>query len=227
MPYEKMKPTGKYYSSITGKQLTKRQYTRRKRTVNALGYAVKGATVAFKVARMVNSERKFFDVDNTSGTNFNNTGALEQLANPTQGVGRSQRTGDSVKAWGITLRGILTANASETNTHCRIMIIKGNKENGTTPTLSSILQTVDVLSPKDHDNRFDTKVLYDKTFSFSNTTKLTKDLNIYLKLGHHINWSNASTTEEDGGIYIAMLSNVSSANVPSLQYYSRMTYVDN
>lgn len=223
MPYQK---GNKYYGSVTGRQLTKRQFTRRKRTVKAIDYAVKGAKVAYKLARLANVEKKHLDTDQTAGFQVGTTAVEHDLTNVSQGDGRSQRHGDSVKPMGITIRGAVTMNSASATTVVRMVIVRGKHTNGTNPSYSSTFDGNSVFAPKSWDNRFHTKVLYDRRFNFSNTGSQQQFFTKYIKLYGHINWNEGTTNEEDGGIYIFFLCD-KATNTANVKYHARLTFTDN
>lgn len=213
------------------KRYKKKQFRKRKgmayynkKAQPYLATAGKALRIALATKALLNVEHKFQDKSVTS--NPDNSGSTAKLFDPAQGTSVSNRGGDSVKLANLTFRAIMNKSGSATNTNLRVIVFRGNRENGTTPSVSALLQTTSVISPKNHDNRFDTKILFDRVFQMNDGATTMRQLNLNIKLGTHVNFSSGTTSIEDGGIYILLLSD-QSTNTPQIKYYSRITYVDN
>lgn len=225
MPYTK---NGKYYGSVTGKQITKRQYQRRTRTIKAGKYLYNAARISYKLARLANVEKKYIDATSTS-TAVSTTGTIVSLSDIPQGDTVNHRHGDSVKPQGLTIRLKAVANSSAVSTQLRVVIFRMKHENGTTPTIANLFDgtsSLYYLAPKAWDNRFHSKILYDRVLNLSDDRSQGAFRKIYLKLTGHINWQAGTTTGEDGELYMALVSN-ETTNTPNVAYYSRLTFTDN
>lgn len=222
MPYSK---NGKYYGSVTGRQLTKRQYQRRTRTVKATKYIAKGAHLAYKLARLSNVEMKHHDVDLTVGYTATATGSITDMNNIAQGQSKIQRIGDSIKPQSLTIRGVIEHNGLNTESQVRLILFKVKHPNGVLPTVAQLLEVSKVHSPKNYENRFHSKTIWDRTFSVDSSNRL-KQFQKTFKLYGHINYTAGALTEESGA-YILLTISDESTNFPVARWYSRMTYTDN
>lgn len=183
--------------------------------------------LAKKVARMVNVEYKR-DI-----TTFNAavgwTGTITNLCNPTQGDGVTNRDGDSLKLIRCSGRIYCTMNASATNTVVRVIMFRGKNENGTTYAPNDILYTTTgqmVFNPKEYTNRFQTKVLMDRTYSLSSTGKSNFYINVNQKLFGHINFETGGTGIENGGLYLLLVGS-EQLNTPTVAYTLTTSFTDN
>lgn len=199
----------------------------------ALGYAgtaVKALALAKKVADMVNVEYKFQPV--TIGTTVNSTGLiLQNIFSTTQGVGESEHTGDSIKVQRFSGRMSFVQHASAKSTIVRMVIFKGKQERGAaTPyTINDILfdgNTTSVLSPKNFDERFNTKVIYDRTMTLSSSGTTVKVLDINLPINWHVEYESGLSSINNGGLYFALISN-EATNTPTVTGSLKFTYTDN
>lgn len=187
--------------------------------------ANKALALARKVANMVNVEYKYFDL--TSLANTMNTGSTYGTINLIpQGVGESQRVGDSLKIQNLTMR----FNIQRTTADCfaRVMLI-WDKQNSTTSGSDVItgLSTLNATNgPKNYDKRFQTQVLYDKVFNI-NANHPQQYEDIVLQIDQHTQYVAASTTVNTGALKLLYLSNIAAgATCPNMNYYARMTYTD-
>lgn len=200
---------------------------------SVLEKANKALQLASKVYRFVNTEIKFHDVT-TSATAIPNTGTINGLSAVPQGDGQSSRDGDSMKPLHLTVRGYLVSNQANAYPQIvRVIVFRGKQENGVGFSATDILETASVLSPKNYTDRFRTKILYDQTFHLNQPGltaaaygEISRPFNINMKIIGHTNFTATSTSIEDGGLYILYLSN-NVTNLPTMDYYSRLTYVDN
>lgn len=196
---------------------------------SVLEKANKALNLASKVYRFVNTEIKFHDVT-TTATAIPNTGTINGLSAVAQGDGQSTRDGDSLKPLHLTIRGSVTNNTTNNRTTlARIIVFRGKQENGVGFSATDILETSTVYSPKNYTDRFRTKILMDKVIPVppnNNNSYSPKLWNFSTKIIGHVNYSAASTSIEDGGIYILYLSD-QATNPPTMDYYARLTYVDN
>lgn len=222
----------------------KRRYKRKAKGANdktvtvwsdhsVLEKANKALNLASKVYRFVNTEIKFADTVATPLTIPNGGGgaSITSMHTIPQGDGQSTRDGDSLKPLHFTFRGRLIGNSNVSNTiPVRIIFFRGKQENGVVPTGADILATQDLVSPKDYDERFRSKILYDKvhqlTANYSGQI-VSKMIYFQVKMDGHITYSAASTNVENGGLYMLALSNQGVGNEPTMNYRARLTYVDN
>lgn len=217
------------YKKTYGKRKTnyKKRY-RRKNTQNGwVGMAKKALKTASYVAKLVNSE---FKEDNTStvGGTCNWNGVITTLCNPGQGVSANQREGDSIKMKNLTLRG----DVYRTNVDCVVRIIIYLDKENTIATGADLLQITGsglvLHSPKNEDNKYQSKILHDKTYTLTNAQKVITTYEWVYKIEQHVHFQSGSTTIKDGALKIAYFSNiVPGVNEPGFNFYSTVSYVDN
>lgn len=208
---------------------------------NIASVAMSGYRLAKKVARLVNVEYKKFEVG-SDGTSIDYNGTVVDLCDPAQGSTAITRQGDSIKPLHLTIRGhVNSKSAGNPIQTIRVIVFRYKEENSGTLTASEVLDSTlvgtvrSVYSPKSWDNRFHSKILWDKTFSIGNGGAPTtvdysvpgiKHFTISKKLFGHINWAATTTTQEGGGLYMLVISD-SASNGPYITYHSRVTYTDN
>jgi len=199
----------------------------RRKGNNWIGLAKKAFKTAKWVAGLVNAESKYDDTT-SSNTNVDYNGTVVTLCNPAQGTSVNQREGDSIKMQNLTLRGSCYLQGGLTGSVFR-MIIYLDKENIITAA-SDLLQvtgsSASVYSPKFQDTKFQSKVLYDKVFMLDTVNMTQYKFDINLKIDKHVNFTAGSTAIRDGALKMCFISNVT-GTVPGVQYYSRVTYLDN
>lgn len=185
--------------------------------------------LASTVARMVNTEKKYVDASGTIAPTY--TGSVTSFT-VSAGTSESQRIGSSIKPLHFTLRGTIYASSvGNEQQYFRLILFRGKQENGVAYTASDILEnTGGVYSPfsaKKYDNRFHTKIIWDKLIAVNKSTaSTTKMVKFSKKLFGHMTFDGATTNVEDGGLYLLCISDVAS-NPAALNYYSRLTYTDN
>lgn len=187
-------------------------------------------SLATKLARFVNTENKFWN-SNAATTNVTDAGATYSLFLPPQGDTDSSRSGDSVKLLRISGRMFFNSVAAANGSVVRVIIFRGKQENQVFPGIGDVIDmtigTNDFLAPKPYDDRFRTKILYDKFINLpvQGPTSTVRDINI--KLYGHVQFGAATTNIEDGGLYLGLISNINAANYPTITWNLRTTYVDN
>jgi len=190
--------------------------------------AYKAYSLATKLARFVNTENKYY-ISNFAAEVITNTGTIYNLCAPPQGITDTSRTGDSIKLMSVSGRLYFQSSAA-TGSLVRMIIFRGKQENGTTPTVGSVIDTslaADYLAPKPWDDRFRTKILYDQLLNMSTTGSRDLVRNIDIKLYGHLQFQEASATGvEDGGLYLMLIGNLAATN-PTANWHLRTTYVDN
>lgn len=189
--------------------------------------AQKALNIALATKRLLNVEHKAWLLANS--TTVNTTGSVTNVFGLSQGSAWNNRTGDSVKINSITAKFRLTSHASSTNTTVRIILLRGKFERATSPTIATTLETSSVIAPKNHDQRFATKFLYDKTFNLPYGTHLmvqTPKIRLNKIKDPHVEFTTGGSTVENGGIYMLLLS-TEATNTPTVQYEIDTRYIDN
>lgn len=224
----------------------KKRYSRKRKTYKkksggmSIGdMAVAGFNMAKKIVRLINVEKKHYTTNSITQADYN--GTYIDLCDPVQGLDQDERQGDSIKPLHMTIRGhIAPSSSGGTYQYCRIVIFRYKDENGVALTPNMILDPNFVgtssahLCGKNWDKKFHSKILFDKVFTVgypaasSGNLPATRTFKFQKKLFGHINWSDSSSTEEGGGLYMLVISNQASAtNAPAVQWVSRATYTDN
>lgn len=210
----------------------RRQRRPRKRTQRSgfWGSAGSLAKTALKTAKwvagLVNAEYKAFDI-NAAPLAANWNGQLYgPLCAPPQGLTYADRAGDSIKMKDLTIRFKLTQNAAIQETVRVIIFI--DKQN-TILTGANYLQATGtsnvVLSPKNYNNVYSSKTIYDQCFTITNT-RPTVTVSKVFKINLHTHFQAGTTTATNNAIKMIVYSQQISGGT-TMQYYSHMTYVDN
>lgn len=220
----------------------KRRYTKRRRFTrkprsgvwgkygimgkSSLGLAKTALKTAKWVAAMVNTEYKFFNVDIGATAQTNNPATAVNLCTPAQGTAVQQRTGDSIKVKNAVLRGQWTQNGTLQETVRMILFI--DKQNAIT-TGANMLTAAGganaVFSPKNEDNKFDSKILLDKTFVVTTDNPIHK-FDYTVKVDEHMHFNVASTTVDKNALKLLLFAQAGAAGT-NFQLFSRVSYVDN
>lgn len=182
------------------------------------------------VRRFINVEVKHHDV--VSSTTVPNTGTIIGLSAIAQGDGATNRDGDSIKLLNSTLRFEINTDATEQkNTQMRFILFRGKQEDQSGFSVTEILESASFISPKSYENRFKTKILMDKTYTCALSSNSTTDFSSkYIdhvqKLIGHVQFATGTTSIENGGLYLLMISNQTTL-VPTVFYNIRTTFTDN
>lgn len=212
----------------------KRRARRTGAQAGALAY--NAYSLAKKVARMVNSEIKFHDVQATN-TAYDSTGTIVNLSTIAQGDGDNARDGSSIKLAHLTMRMSWSSNTTDTTPQrVRMILFRGKNEKSTPPTISTLLEDTtqydNIVSPKNWDHKFNTRVLYDRVIVLTpnaSASNQSKELVISKKLYGHVKFATndtAGTDIENGGLYMLIVSD-ETTNAPTCTFYSRLTFYDN
>lgn len=190
------------------------------------GMAYKALRLARKVANAVNIEYKINDTL-ANGTTFDYAGTMVTVNNPAQGSTDVTRIGDSIKCQNLMLRFLLTRGAGD-STGRVIVFWDDQNQISTGANLLEVTGTASsVLSPKLYDARFRSKVLYDKVFVMDQVNQSTWDENVQIKIDQHTQFNAGSTTINTGALKVLFISNITGANIPTVNYYSRLSFTDN
>ncbi len=209
-----------------------RKPRRRRRNIFWRRGANKALYMAKKALSMLNVEFKNHDVP-TAATIPDATGTIQQLTNINQGDTTNTRDGAQVKLTSIFIRGNIKQNASATQTVVRLMLVLDKQTNQTIYTLADLLQDVtasdSVLSVNNLDNKHRFIVLWDRSFSLSDSGRQVIAFKFHKKLNLKIRYDNTGNGIADLTSYSLSLVRLSdeATNVPSLRSITRIRYVDN
>jgi len=188
------------------------------------------ARSAYRIGReikdMINTEHKQFvrssitEPVGTSQVSFNGTTPVI-LNNPTQGVVDTSRVGDSIKCQTLTVRWFHELGASLNGFTQPVKFVVWWQEDNTLPMpLTAIYRqmgnTSAVLSLKDYDNRFTTKILYEKIYTvegneISGLGNNTRVMQKIIKIDKHTQFDNGDNIIVTGCLRMAWISTTSAA----------------
>lgn len=213
----------------------RRPYNRKRRGGGRAAFRRYGSKIgnvaysALKLAKRlkdaVNIEYKYYDSLTYSTATY--TGSVVTLNNMSQGTTDVTRVGDSIKVQNLIIRGMV--NWSNQQGVARMMVIwdPQNKITAVSDLLESTGSAWAPYSPKKFDNRFQCRVLYDKTMTFHSNLPLLLVPDIVIPINEHTQFSGGSTTISTGALKLIYLSNSSGATDPYFTLYQRVTYTDN
>lgn len=186
--------------------------------------------IAKGVASIVNSEKKYYDVNQS--VTANTTGSIATCSNIQSGVGANQRVGISVKLDSVLLRFLIKNAGTNPSTAVRIIVFMDTEQAGIPPVPGDILQVVGFLSPLKIQNSKRFVVLRDTTIDV-NADYPYKHLSVYRnyhKTTIHMKWQGTTGLLSDmrnNHIYILFISNQDATDAPTVDFYSRIRYYDN
>lgn len=192
--------------------------------VNTAILAAKAYTMAKALKRSNNIEYKIapylFDASVTW------SGAVASMIPISQGLTDSTRVGDSIKLQNLTLRYL--ALKGGVDSFLRVMVIRDdqNKVSSVSDVLETISSANSVISSKNYDKRFQSKILYDKVHNLNSAASTQAKVDIVIPLGYHAQFTGNTTTVQTGDLKFLAISSVA-ANTPGLTVNGRITYTDN
>lgn len=210
----------------------KKKTMRKPRGVSWAQIAQKAWSGVKAIRGIVNSEKFHFDAGTQVNPDYN--GAVVALSAISQGDGTGSRTGNSILAKGLVFNFNLSNDTGAQTTTTRIIVFQDTMSLGTIPSPSDVLTAVGnvngVISPytliNSDQRRF--KILMDEAFATSNTgnQKIVKFQN--LRVDDHIKFSGTSGTDEARNmVYMLHISDRVTTLLPTLNWYSRLSYYDN
>ena len=191
-----------------------------------MGTARKALRLATRVAGMINVEYKYLDQNYTASIIDYNGGLNSSLCSPAQGVGVSEREGDSIKVKNVTIKGAWKYNGDDSI--CR-MIVFYDPDN-TISSVSEFLDTVGsslaVYANRNQTYKFSAKTLLDHSISITADNPIRQFKHV-VNIDNHTNFTPAGTTIIKGAIKLLVISQAVTVNVPLFEYTTHATYVDN
>lgn len=208
----------------------KRKYTKKAKGGGAMATAMKALTIANGLKMLVNVEQKLFpyafslSVDNVSSNCFN-------MVPIPVGTGNGNRIGDSLKLQSLHLQGYITKSSVPITTRVRIILFSGKSERGLGYTIfNDILEqigTQPLIDGVKHTEAFyDTKFLMDKVYTLDTAQRNIINLEWKFKLRWHVNYETAATTIDNGGLYLAMISDQTGTSKPFVNVTYGIKYTD-
>lgn len=192
----------------------------RKNSRNGKRRATSTADKAYALAKKANrKELKYLSFSNASVVSLPipSTGNIYEQTNVAGGTDNNDRIGNVIQATSIKMKATLTKHASASSSMLRVMFVKYNQDALTSVT--DVLQTASYLSQKSIEHRYDSKVLFDRTYNVD-TDNPKKSFNINLKTKFPIYFGgNLSSDLERNGIFMIVISD-EPTNTPTLSWTS-------
>lgn len=188
------------------------------------------ASTVGSIMRMINPEKKY--IDNTiSLTSVPNTGiTVATYTMMAQGLGDQARNGNTVKGVDVSGKMYLQKNIGVQTTAMRLLWVLDKECDGSIPSLSQILDNVDIVSGvnKDYSKRF--VILKDKMLTLNDGGGQTKFQKYYFPTDFHIHYdgtSSAITDAKENQIFLFAISDQTSDFAPIITHFGRFNFYDN
>jgi hypothetical protein len=221
---------------ITTKPKTqKTKSSARNEMVDLAGHSYDAGAAALKlakrIAKLINIETKFFDFTTSQTPTF--SGTIDWVTNVIQGVGISQRVGDSLRAQSFEICWTASMNSLETkNTVLRYLLVKDYENQGSVPAVVDIIEvagsSTNILSPPDFINRNRFAIVDDVMVQLDNSGENALVYRKKYPINNHLKYRGTAGTAADlaeGNLFVLFLSD-ENGNNPSVKFYSRLVYTD-
>lgn len=197
--------------------------------------AARALQIATRVAGLVNTEFKYFDVSTESASvAIDEDGVGAPLCNMAQSVTAYGRTGDQCKVKRIQCKGYITCATDGTNSLTRVQLVKSIK--GDTSIMSTLYENtanerVAPLEPKWPENRKNFKVLWTKYIIAGPNEPTINYFQFNIPLHDVVVYDKGTNTATANQFYLIAQSTKDSAgattNQPHMDYWARVWYIDN
>lgn len=195
--------------------------------------ALKAAVPLLKSYLGLNTERKHYTVQYAAGVSSSGPANLN-LTNMAQGVGASQRVGDSIRITGSYHTIQVTADAATTveSQKVRVTLVqcKSPFTNGQSPAIlqgevfDSSYPPISTLRNLDRIKEY--KVLFDRVITLSKGESENVLIRHYMKHNDKVRFTRGVLDTEFNGL-VWILNSDQISNYPGVNLISRLTYVDN
>jgi len=190
------------------------------------GTAYKALKLARRVADAVNIEYKEFS--NTFVSNPTYNGAISVINAIPVGTSFSTRVGDSLKMQNLTFRGLINAGAASDNVRVIIFIDKQNQITAGSNLLARAGGVFAPISEKQEDNKYVTRVLFDKLFQVIPTSaKGGYTFDEVIPLNLHTHFAAGTTNIVDNALKICFISGSLAASTCAINLVTTVSYTDN
>lgn len=197
---------------------TRRRVYRRRRSQQSLAKkAYRLAKKAYKLPELKYNSLSY------SPTSVLNVGSINELSTVGTGVTDNNRVGNMVKPTSVKYRCSLKLNASATDTLVRMIVFRWISEAPAAPT--DILQTVNITSFKNQDNRYQSQILKDVTFRLSTAEKPEIFIKGSIRTKFPVMYPDGSSVSNKNAIYVLFTSD-ELVNTPTIAWESRMYFRD-
>lgn len=190
-----------------------------------------------EIRKLINTEYKYID-NSTAGQSTSQSGVCNALTGIVQGTGVSQREGTSVKTEDLYLSFSAFISGSATRSTARVILFRDHENVGASPAGSDLLEQVGTAQAALSDyaaintqmgpdgvGRF--TILYDEVVALSVTGEQVAHREFQCKLGQHVRWSSTTAVStREGALFMMILTN-ETTNIPTIDWYVRVRYVDN
>lgn len=182
------------------------------------------------IMQMINPEVKY--VDNGSAvTPVTNTGTvLATYTTMAQGLGDQARNGNTVKGKSISGKMHIVKSSSVVTSAIRFLWVLDKECDGALPTLSQILDSVDLTSGlnKDYSKRY--AILKDKVFTLNDGGGQSRFTKFYFPTDFHVHFDGTSaaiTDAKENQVFLFALSDQLLSTAVNVQHFGRFNYYDN
>lgn len=199
------------------------------------GYMTKPLyTLAKDVAHvkgLINTE--FKRIDTTINAGHSSATTFYLLNGLQRGDQFSQRIGRSLRIKSIEINSLHTLGAGATASSIRMILFLSIAPKGIAPVAGDVLNNggppLNIVSPRNLDNRSNILILRDKTLSLSSSGDQKKSWNYFknLDIKAIYNSGNAGTVADiDGQALYLMIMSTEPVNVPASQIFLRVRFID-
>lgn len=225
-------------SSTYKKYSKKKRYGRKvvpwyKRKYSPIDMAAKAMSGVNYLRKLINVERKFNDTVYAEAKQTT-TPVITWISDISQGTDYNQREGLSVKLASLQFKGTVYASDTVSGLGARYeslvrVIIFCDMEGGSGFSAADLLEaSTNINSPLNHTNGKRFIVYHDKYYTVSSGGPSIKEVKVFRKNNEHIRWSNSTTGQREGHLYVLTMSDETvSDNEPSISWYARIRYIDN
>lgn len=154
---------------------------------------------------------------------------VTHLSAVAQGDGDSARTGNSIFARSLNIRGQAIFSAAGTDPQfMRVMVVLDQQQIADSPsTLGVVLENNGYNSHLNKASVGRFKVLYNKVIELDSVKNKSVPIDINIAMRHHIRYNGTASTDiQKGGLYIMAMSS-EAVNGPKLVFDARLSYHDN
>lgn len=190
-----------------------------------------------KISRIVQtklnaSREKKFILTSRVGDSISYSGTIYALTNVAQGTTDSDRVGDRIYIKSVQVR--WNMKIADVYNQCRVILFQWDQDNSGL-TMQRLLAGTLVgtnnapLAPYAHDFSKDRRILYDKSFILDGVDKVAETDTTYVTRGfmdRRIQYYSGSSTTGNGFLFLAVISDSSAINHPTLDFVAKVTYTD-
>ncbi len=200
---------------------------KRKRTSSAISVANLALRKVRKLQRK--TEVKYADIGLVTIASISTSGDVTAFSNVGQGDGVGQRDGDAISPFMLELNFQWFGTAlAVTELYRTIIFIDRRQVESTTPSVATVLKSLDALSTIKGSVRTRFTILYDEMFTRPSANDVHQSFarSLRIKLNMQMRYKGVVSTDiVKNGLYMLNISN-STGNLPSFNFHSRLLYND-